>query len=220
MDLLYKYLENEYLIAFKKKGSIKINTLREIRPTMDKTEGKQIQTFAPINEPITLSGETKFDISNTLHFPKNTPNAIHIEAGGTFTSYIEAKNAFVFCTSIKFNPDFWRKFNKDAFYKIVKPKKFIKLLYRRLNKEFGLSQLPMVHLVEYTLDKDKTITSPQDINSISNHRMSYKELCFTKTEKFRDEAEFRMLFIPKNPEIIKSKVIDCPELRKCCDFTK
>jgi hypothetical protein len=198
MNLLYKYLETKHLIAFKEKGEIKINTLCELRPIMDETEGKQIQTYAPIDEPITLSSEDKFDLSNTLHFPKNTPSAIHIDAGGTFKSYIEAKNAFVFCTSIKLNPEFWRKFSKDSFYTIVKPKKFIKLLYRRLNKEFGLSQLPMVGLVEYTLDKDRTITSPHDINSVTNRRMRYKELCFTKNEKFRDEAEFRILYSEKS----------------------
>jgi hypothetical protein len=222
MNLLYKYLETKHLIAFREKGEIKINTLGELRPIMDETEGKQIQTYAPIDEPITLSSENKFDLSNTLHFPKNTPTAIHIDAGGTFKSYIEAKNAFVFCTSIKLNPEFWRKFSKDAFYTIVKPKKFIKLLYRRLklDKEFGLSQLPMVGLVKYTLDKDRTIASPHDINSVTNRRMGYKELCFTKKEKFREEAEFRMLFIPKNPETIKPHVINFPELRKCCVFTK
>ena len=217
---LYKHLESKYLLGFKDRGSIKINTLQNLRSDEsvgDELEGLQKRVVAPGNQSLTFPSDKTHNLSPMLRFQGYTPNALVVEAGGTFVSLYGVSDAYVFCTSLELNVKYWEQFGYDNVYKIANPHKFSKLLYRKLNKIRGLKGLPQSGVVEYT-DKEEYATNISDVESISKPPKSLRDICFTKKKQFSIQTEFRMLFLPRNPYGIEPIVLSCPELRTCCEF--
>jgi hypothetical protein len=212
---LHKHLKKkEYLEMFKERGTIKISTLKDLLAT-DDTEGRQRRSFKATINAFTLSSERVSIQTSMFKFSEPTPNAIGVDVGGKLTFYNEIENAFIFCTSTKLNLDYWKTERAyEAYYTIINPKEFMKLLWRKLNKQFGLARPPIFGIVEYTPHKDETAT--MDVNSVTKPSITLHDLCFTKTENFVKETEYRIMFIPRNPQGITSQLLDCPELRKYC----
>jgi hypothetical protein len=214
---LYKHLKKlEYLEMFKEKGTIRISTLKDLLET-DDTEGRQRRSFKPMINAFNFSSKKVSSQTSMFQFSEPTPNVIGVDVGGKLTFYNEAENAFIFCTSTKLNLDYWKtERGYEAYYTIVNPKEFMKLLWRKLNKEFGLSRLPIFGIIKYTPHKDELATV--DVDSVTAPLKTLNDLCFTKTENFVKETEYRMMFMPRNPQGITPQLLDCPELRTCCEI--
>jgi hypothetical protein len=214
---LYKHLKKEeYIKMFREKGTLKISTLKDLLDA-DDTEGRQRRNFKPMINAFTLSSDKVSNQTSMIQFSEPTPNAIGVDVGGKLTFYNEADNAFIFCTSTKLNLDYWKtERGYETHYTIINSRKFMKLLWRKLNKEFGLARPPIFGTIEYTPHKDETATV--DVSSVTKPSTTLHDLCFTKTENFVKETEYRMMFIPRNPQGIASQILDCPELRKCCEL--
>jgi hypothetical protein len=214
---LYKFLEEkEYLEDFQKNGIIWISTLTYLIEKYDNAEGMQSRNWAPVTQDLTISSKELSKQSSMFHFEIPRQNAIGVQAGGNLTLYHQNEDPFIFYASTKIDLYYWAGRGYNYHYVIEKPERFFKLLWRNLNEklDFGM-KLPYYHAeVQYTLNKDET----KDNNRIelSEPSLTLHDLCFTKKETFRKESEYRAMFCPKKPFEIKSQLIACPELRKCC----
>ena len=215
---LYKFLKKkEHLEGFRKNGSIWISTLTYLNENFDDTEGRKRRNWAPDKNDLVITKKELSKQTSMFQVPEQCQNVIGVEAGGKFSIYNQYKDdVFVFCASTKLDLDYWTSRGYKYHYVIEKPERFLKLLWRNLNEklDFGL-KLPYYHSeVQYTPNKDET--KENNLTELSEPSLTLLDLCFTKKETFRKESEYRAMFCPKKPFEIKSQLIACPELRKCC----
>ena len=214
---LYKYLRKEHLFEFKKKGTIFINTLYNLRfaneAIRDEFEGRSQLKVGSNNKPLVYSGEEFHRL-----FPQIESNKANIEiqldAGATIIDNKQVSNAFVFCTSIKLDRDLGRKFGYDSYYKITKPDHFAEILFEKIN-QVKMLKCFKAEKVKY-LDKEISITD--EASSHSRNFNDFWDICFTKPQKFHNEKEFRIVFVPEFLGEIEPLLLSCPELLKCCEF--
>jgi len=105
-----------------------------------------------------------------------------------------------------------KKFGYDAYYKITNPDVFANVLFEKIN-EVKMIRCYKSGKVKYS-DKEITVTNKNE--SFSKSSNDFWDICFTKPKKFRNEKEYRIVFVPYFPEI-KPLILKCPELRNYCE---
>jgi hypothetical protein len=220
--VVYKYIEKKYLLDFKDKCVIRINTLYNLRSEKKKSirdefEGFQRLRVDPKNEPAKFSSEQGRELFPQVHFGEGiTKDAITIMPNAHVVSNTEVPDAFVFCASLKLDDQLGKKWNCDAHYRIVDPFQFAEIAFGELNNQVTLRCFK-ADKVKYT-DKEITITNQNKNETLSSISRSFWDICFTKPKQFADEMEFRIVFIPEYPRKIEPILLTSLKLRKCCEF--
>jgi hypothetical protein len=213
----YKYIKKKYLLEFIENGSILINTLHNLwaehEAIRDNFEGRQQLKVVAESEPLSYSGKEFHRLFPEIKSDK--PNiVIQLEKGTSITDNKMVSNAFVFCLSLEFDDALMQKFGYDAYYKITDLARFAKILYERIN-EVRILRCYKADKVRYS-DKQIVVSSRQE--SLSRDFNDFWDICFTKPRKFRNEREYRIVFVPEYSTEIKPLILSCPELRKYCEF--
>jgi hypothetical protein len=217
MAPIYKYLNRNHLLKFREHGLVLINTLHKLRyeheKIRDEYEGRSQLKVGSKHDTLTFTGEEFHRL-----FPKiksDKPNIeIQLDRGAFIVDSREVSDAFVFCASLKLDDSLCRKFGYDAHYKIVDPDRFAEIVYEKLNEVRTITCFK-ADKVKYSI---KQVVLTKKKKSPSETLTDFWEICFTKPEKFRDEKEFRIVFVPEYPKEISPLILRCPELRKCCQF--
>jgi hypothetical protein len=219
---VYKYLNKKHLLEFKNKGLIRIGTLYEFRSAedavRDEFEGLSRLRVDPKKEPSSFSNEQAHKLFPQIQFEEGiTKDAITVMPKAHVISDRQVPDAFVFCTSLKLDKRLNKKWNYDAYYRIIDPFQFAKIAFQELGK-----QVPLISYksgkVKYT-DKEISITNRNKDEVLSNISNNFWDICFTKPEKFKDEKELRFVFVPApGVKKIEPRFLTCLELRKCCQF--
>jgi len=219
--VVYKYLRKEHLRDFKDKGSVRINTLHNLRSAeetiRDEFEGRRQLTIGSDKRPTNLSVQDLHKLAPAVKAPKESKATIELEAGAIINSKIEASNAFVFCTSLKLDEQLSRKLGYDSHYRIIDPFRFAEIAFEELNKKSTLRCF-QIGKVKYA-DKEISINDrnkEQVLGRIGEN--DFWEICFTKPKKFIYQKEFRIVFVPWLGKEIKPLVISSLEFLKCCAF--
>jgi hypothetical protein len=224
--ILYKYTKEKYLLSFKEKGEVLINTLNNLRkqfePAGDEKEGKTQVLVGSEKEGMVLSVEELHNIAPVIEVPKgykeNKGNIqIVFDKGAIIDSTEYVPDAFVFCTSLHPNKEILRQFNYDTYYKIINPEKFADILFEKLIEKFSIIgfQLGAVKYLDKKLVLDtykKAVSFKQDPNKFWN-------VCFTKSPNFSYQTEFRMVFAPSTAKQLEPQIIQSFDLVKCCSFS-
>jgi hypothetical protein len=214
--IVYKYLKKKHFLKFKEEGLIRVNTLYDLRSEYetirDDLEGRAKLTVAA-KKPLVYSGGEFQQI-----FPQiksDRPGVeICLEAGAAIVGNKQVSNAFVFCASLKLDDDLFRKFEYDAYYRITEPDRFAEILWEEVDKVrtircFKADKVRYSDKEIVVSDKRKSLSKASLINDFWN-------ICFTKPLRFRNEEEYRIVFVPEFPKEIAKLDLCCPELRKCC----
>lgn len=214
---VYKYLKKKYLLEFKEKGSIHINTLHNLWTThesiRDEFEGRIKLKVTAKDKPLIYSGEEFHQLHPQIK--SNRPNiVIQQEPGATIVDNKTVSNAYVFSASLKLEDGLFKKFGYDAYYKITDPDGFANALFERIN-EVKMIRCYKARKVEYS-DKEITITDKDE--SLSRNFNDFWNICFTKPKKFRNEKEYRIVYVPEFSGKIEPLVLNCPELRNYCEL--
>jgi len=212
-----KYLKKKYLLEFKERGSVHINTLHNLwaehESIRDEFEGRRKLKVTAEDEPLVYSGEEFHRI-----FPQIKSNRrdikIQLDRGASVVDRKEVSDAFIFSASLKLEHKLFERFGYDAYYKITDPNGFAKILYEKIN-EVKLIRAYKAGKVKYS-DKEITLTDRNE--SLSRNFNDYWDICFTKPKKFRDEMEYRIVFVPEFSKKIKPLTLSCPELRDYCEL--
>jgi hypothetical protein len=220
--VVYKYLREKYFQAFKETGSLRINTLYKLReaehaPIRDGLEGRRNIKFGSDEPYTTLSGE---DFHKLLPMKKMTEQqeekiTVTVEKGTQFD--LQIADAYVFCTSLKLDSALYNKFGYDTHYAIYKPYEFAKLLFEKLNETKNFVRCYKLDSVRY-VDKPIILTTENKESVLQDRNKVFWDTCFTKPKNFRNEQEFRMVFVPESKHAIKPILLTCPELKKFCKF--
>jgi hypothetical protein len=167
---------------------------------------------------VNLSVEEFHQIAPAIQVPRNRKGRIEIvlERGGRINSNVEVPNAFVFCTSLKLDPQLFQQFDCDAYYKISSPQRFAEIVYEKLNEKSEI-QCFKTGLVRYS-DKTVTIDNKNKDQALTDNLHDVWNICFTKRRKFSYQNEFRMVFVPQFSKNIVPQIIQSSELLKCCSF--
>lgn len=213
----YKYIKKEYLLEFKENGSILVNTLRNLwsehEAIRDNFEGRQQLKVVAKSGPLRYSGKEFHRVFPQIKSDK--PNIIiELEKGTSITDNKKVSNAYVFCASLRLDDALKQKFGYDAYYKITNLARFAEILYERIN-EVRIIRCYKADEVRYS-DKEIILSSKQE--SLSRNFNDFWDICFTKPRKFRNEREYRIVFVPEYSTEIKPLILRCPELRKYCEF--
>jgi hypothetical protein len=219
--IIYKYLKKEHLLKFKVDGSIRINTLYDIRevehaPIRDALEGRHIVKISARTHPLNLSGEEfgRLLPQVTIKEQQKNRTIAVIENGAQFD--MQVANAYIFCTSLNFDASLFRKFEYDSYYSIIDPYSFADLLYEKLNEAGKFIRAFKIGAVKYA-DRPTIITEDNKQDVLLDRGALFWGTCFTKPMSFSKEREFRMVFAPETRNI-EPITLKCPELRKYCLF--
>jgi hypothetical protein len=224
----YKYLKKKHFKEFIEKGIVRIGTIYwyrdcENQKIRDPLEGRTKYTIEPRKESLTLSKEQAQAITNDYRIRGN----ICISPETTFSDFLNVPNAFVFCTSLNYDSKLMKKFDCDSFYKIIDAQSFANKISKELNKKHQLL-FTVLNKVNYVDSKDIKITNenknsvirtnPYDQSKSERMKTIYIEDYFSKPDAFRQEVEFRFIFVPKNPIEKKAVKINCKKLVEYCLF--
>lgn len=225
---LFKYLEKKYLEQFKEKGKIQIGNIEcyrdiENEKVKDPLEGRTKYSIHAEQDPIELSVEQVNAITNDYH----SSAELKIPPFNKFEDYLNVPNVFVFSTSTTFDKNLMKKFECDACYKIINSKNFAKTIYQEINKQYQLLFF-VANKVNYVKTKEIFITNqnknavirttPYNRSKSDKIKKIYIEDYFTKTNAFREENEFRFIFVPRNPIGKKTVYLNCKKLIDYCKF--
>lgn len=225
---LYKYLKKKYLEQFKEKGTIQIGTIEwfrdvENKKIQDPFEGRTKYSIHAKAEPIELSVEQMNAITNDYHISAK----LKVAPNNQFSEYLKVPNAFVFSTSRIFDENLMKKFDCDACYKITDTKNFAEIIYHEINKLHPLLLL-IVNKVFYVKTKEIFITNqnknvvirttPYDKSKSDKIKTIHIEDYFTKPDTFKQEKEYRFIFVPRNPIGIQTVSLNGPNLIDCVEF--
>lgn len=190
-------------MQFVEKGIIRIGTIHcyrdcENQKIQDPLEGRTKYTIKPRKESLTLTKEQAQAITNDYTIRAN----ICISPETTFSDFLNVPNAFIFCVSLSYKQKLQKKFEADACYKIVEIQKFANEVGKEINKQYPL-RLIATDKVVYVPSKEHKITN-ENKNSVirttpyneSGVKTIYVEDYFTKPNTFREENEYRFVFIP------------------------
>jgi hypothetical protein len=220
---VYKYLKKKYLNQLIEKGIIRIGTIYwyrdcENKKIRDPLEGRTKYTIKPRKESLTLSKEQAQAITNDYRIKGN----ICISPETTFSDYLNVSNAFIFCASLYYDNKLFKKFEADTCYKIGDIEAFASNMGKEINKQFPLRLIAMNEVV-YVHSKEKKITK-KNINSVirntpyndSGVKTIYVEDYFTKPMTYREEVEYRFIFLPHDK--IKKDCFVFIKNKKIADF--
>jgi uncharacterized ferritin-like protein (DUF455 family) len=225
---VYKYLREKYLEQFRERGTIAIGNIEwyrdiENKRIQDPLEGRTKYLIHAGREPIELSIEQVNAITNDYHISAR----LRIAPYTFFEDYLNVPNAFVFSMSYRFDRDLMKRFGCDACYKIADIKQFANIIQKELNKQYRLlfSVAKKVSYVEtkeiYVTNNNKnTVIRTTSYNKSKSERIKtiYIEDYFAKPDVFKEEKEFRFIFVPEKPIGKKPVYLHCTELINYCDF--
>jgi hypothetical protein len=219
--VVYKYLKKEHLRDFKDKGSVRVNTLHDLRSAevtiRDEFEGRRQFIIGSDKKPTNLSVQDLHKLAPIIKASKESKATIELEAGAIINSNLEVSNAFVFCTSLKLDEQLSRKLGYDSHYRIIDIFRFAEIAFEELNKKSTLRCFQTGE-VKYA-DKEISINNSNKEQVLSRDgENSFWEICFTKPKKFMYQKEFRIVFVPWFGKEIKPLVISSLEFLKCCAF--
>jgi len=225
---LYKYIKKKYLEQFKEKGTIQIGNIEWFRDIenekiKDPFEGRTKYSIHTKREPIELSVEQVNAITNDYHFS----GTLTIGPNSYFSDYLKVPNAFVFSTSYIFDKNLMKKFGCDACYKITDIANFVKSIYHEINKQYQLlfyvaNKVTYVKTKEiFITNKNKNAvirTTPYNRSKSDKLKAIYIEDYFTKPDAFKEEKEFRFIFVPRTPICKNPLYLNCIKLIDYCKF--
>jgi hypothetical protein len=125
-------------------------------------------------------------------------------------------NAFIFCTSRRLDGRLMKKWG-GAYYRIVDPIQFGKIICDELSKHVPL-QICAAEKVEYVETKDIEITSNNKKVILGQVSSNALDGYFTKPDTFKDDKEFRLIFVPMPKVHISTRYLECRKLLACCEF--
>lgn len=225
---VYKYLKKQHLAQFREKGTIRIGNIELYKdivnaPIRDPDEGRLTYLIQTGHEPLDLTQEEANAITNE-YLIKAT---LRVAPNSYFRSELKVPNAFVFSTSRILNKKLFKKWDCDAYYKIIDPKQFMKIIYDELTKRIPLKGY-LARKVIYVKTKKFIITNSNkseiirkvinDQSNLSAAKVIHMEDYFTKTEAFKDEQEYRGVFIPAVPIGRAPIYLNCKKLLSCSKF--
>ena len=215
----FKYLKKKHMVQFSKAGTIRLGTLYSYRATenkalQDEFEGRTTYFVEPSEEPVELNN----DEAHKLFSPHIFKEDMTIMPKAHVTKENTVLDAFVFCTSSVLNDQLMKKWDYDAYYKIVDPLQFGKIIFDEMSKSIPL-QAYRVGKVSYVETKQISITNANKSEGLSAISDDPWDGYFTKPQRFKDEKEIRMVFVPEPEVQIGSyRYITCKELLTCCKF--
>jgi len=212
---VYKYLKSKYLLEFKEKGLVRINTLHNLwsehEKIRDEFEGRRQLEVIAKTKPQKYTGKEFHRLFPQIKSDK--PNLeIILDRGASIIDNKQVSNVFVFCASLKLDDSLGKNLGYDAYYKITDPDGFAYILFERIN-EVKTIRCYKGRKVRYS---DKVITITNKDESLSRDFNDFWDICFTKPRKFRNEKEYRIVFVPQFSGEIRPLTLSCPELRDCC----
>jgi hypothetical protein len=219
--ILYKYLKKEHLLKFQKKGKIRIGTLYNYRTIegslQDNFEGITVYYCNPSDERVILSAEE----ASILFFPKKFLESFTIMPKSSVKRENTVLDSFVFCTSIVYDKALFLRWNYDAYFEIIDPRQFAKIIHDEIRlKHYPLQEYYNMRKVAYVDSKVIAITNSNKNDVIGNISNDSWEGFFKKpTRDFSIEKEFRMVW-PPEPDVSIPAYIDLslPKLCECCKF--
>lgn len=226
---VYKYLKKEHLKQFEENGTVSIGNIylyRDIENAKirDPFEGRTKYVVNTERESVELSVEQVNAITNDYYIS----SALRIAPNSHFADFLNVPNAFVFSTSYRLDEELIRKFDCEGYYKIIDIKQFADTLSEELNKQHRLL-FTVTNKVIYVKSKEIKITNenkdsvirtiPYDKSKSDRIKTIYIEDYLTKPEEFRQEEEFRFVFVPANPISKEPVYINCKKLVDYCELT-
>ena len=223
--VIYKYLMKEHLEQFKENGTVRIGNIEYYREIENKNindphEGRTTYNVFAKEEAIELSVDQVNAITNDYHIEASLRIAPH----SFFTSDLIVPNAFTFSASCRFDKKLMKTFGYDACYKITDIKQFVTALCNELGKKYQLL-FPVAGRVRYVQTKIINVTNsnkntvirttPYGKSKSDRIKEIYIEDYFTKPEAFKEEEEFRLIFVPTIP--IDRELVDL-NFRKLIDY--
>jgi len=225
---IYKYLIKEHLEKFEENGTVRIGNIeyyREIekKNIKDRHEGRTTYNIFAKEDAVELSVDQVNAINNDYH----TTASLQIAPHNSFTSDLIVPNAFTFSASCRFDKRLMKSFEYDACYKITDIKQFMNVLYSELSKRYQLL-FPVAGKVRYVQTKIIDVTNsnknavirttPFDKLESDRIKDTYIEDYFTKPEAFKEEEEFRLIFVPATPINREPVDLNCRKLIDYCVF--
>jgi hypothetical protein len=216
--IAYKYLSRENLSLFREKGTIRINTLYNLRKEVEKIkdgyEGLNEVAIGSETEDLTFCAKKLTDIFPNRARLLDDQLKICLKKGVYFEDNNIVENAYVFCMSLKLDNRIGAELDYNAHYTIINVSVFADTLYRKLN-EISTIKGYIIRHVKYE-NKKIVATKLEEISAIK--KPEPLEICFSKPTAFSSEHEVRILFVPQFQQDIVTRIIDCPELRSYCVF--
>ena len=195
-------------------GSLYSYRTMENTALQDEFEGRTVYFVEPTEKPRELNSKE----SNRLFSPHTFKEGMTIMPKAHVTKENTVLDAFVFCASSVLNDRLIKKWDYDAYYKIVDPTQFGKFVFDELNKSIPL-QAYTVRKMRYNETKQISITRLNKSEVLSSISEDPWAGYFTKLQRFKDEKEIRMMFVPKPEDQIGSyRYITCKKLLSCCKF--
>ena len=225
---IYKYLMKEYLEKFKEKGTLRIGNIEYYREVENKNindphEGRTTYNIFAKECAVELSVDQVNAITNDYH----TKAALQIAPHSFFASDLIVPNAFTFSASCRFDKKLMKSFGYDACYKITDIKQFMNVLYNELSKRYqllfpvaGRVRYVQTKIIDVTNSNKNTVIRTTPFDKLESDRIKdiYIEDYFTKPEAFKEEEEFRLIFVPATPINRKSVDLNCRKLIDYCVF--
>lgn len=226
--VIYKYLMKDHLEQFREKGIVKIGNIEHYREIENKKindphEGRTTYNIFAKEEAIELSADQANAITNDYHIKASLRIAPH----SFFTSDLIVPNAFVFSASCRLDKKLMRTFGYDTYYKITHIKQFMNALYEELSARYQLLftvadkvRYVQTKAIKLTNSNKNTVirTAPYDKSKSNKIKLIYIEDYFTKSEAFKEEEEFRLIFVPRTPIGKEPVYLNCKRLINYCVF--
>jgi len=216
--IAYKYLSQEHLALFRNKGTVKVNTLFNLRTEAEKIkdplEGSNEVSLGSETEDLTFYGKKLEDILPTKVRVLDDKTKICLKKGVYFKDSNIIENAYIFCMSLKRDNRIATNLGYNANYRIVDVEAFANTIYNKLN-EVSTIKGYVIDKVKYE-NKRIVATTVQEITSI--RKRTALELCLSKSLEFSSDQELRIVFVPQFQQEIIPQIIDCPKAKAYCDF--
>lgn len=214
-------MEKQYLNRFRCESKLYINTVYNLRscphePIRDTLEGKHRLKIEPKTTPIVLSGQELKKFYPNANITQDMPKAFTVMPEAHVTSDFEITNAFVFCTSLVSDRGLNKKWKYDSYFQIKNPHSFAYAVFNKINERCSLRYF-VLEKVRYGL-KEIDISNKNKSSALNRCPKTLIDYYFTKPIEFKDEKEFRMIFVPEYKLEIDPVEITCPELLKYCVF--
>jgi len=216
--VLFKYLESCYLNQFKEKGRVHLLSLYNCRviekaAIQDKFEGHTKICVEPTEKAVELSSKE----AGKLFSPHEFAKGITIMPKAHVLRENVVLNALIFCASSTLDGQLMKRFNCDAYYEIVDPLQFARIVFEELRKHLPL-QAYKIGKVRYA-DKEIYVTNTNKSEVLENISSDPWDGYFVKPQSFSVEKEVRMVFVPTlDVDIGEYRDLDCRRLLNCCRF--
>ncbi len=225
---VYKYLKKEHLEQLKEKGTLCIGNLELYRgienyTIRDPHEGRTTYRIESGEETVELSREQVNAMTNDY----SSSASLRIAPNSFFQDDLKVPNAFLFSTSCKADRELMEKWGYSSYYKIRNIEQFTKIIFNEIRKQHPLI-FSVARKVSYVKTKIINVTNTNknavirtiayDESKAPQIKKIYIDDYFTKSEEFKDEEEFRFVFVPATPISKEPIYVNCKRLLSYCEF--